>query len=251
MLSRDKQQQGTDSKTTSSSTTDAMTAVSAAAAGASVALRPLSSMADSRGHSRPRRRLLDIGAGDGFVTSQMARSFDEVVATESSWRMARRLRQRGFRCVESSNLSEAFADDVGFDVVCCLNVVDRCSMPLSLLRDIHGLLRDNQSRVVLAVPFPFSQAVEKGNRLISPSQKIDIPRYSSTHGWEDGVCYFVDAVLLPAGYHVEALTRVPYLCQGDSNNPYYVLDDAVFVLSSILPKRDRDANSDSVSIAVS
>lgn len=32
------------------------------------------------------------------------------------------------------------------------------------------------------------------------------------------------------GFEVEAVTRLPYLCEGDMYNDYYILDDAVFVL---------------------
>lgn len=35
-----------------------------------------------------------------------------------------------------------------------------------------------------------------------------------------------------AGFEVEAVTRLPYLCEGDMYNDYYVLDDAVFVLKA-------------------
>lgn len=31
---------------------------------------------------------------------------------------------------------------------------------------------------------------------------------------------------------MEAVTRLPYLCEGDMYNDYYVLDDAVFVLKA-------------------
>lgn len=34
------------------------------------------------------------------------------------------------------------------------------------------------------------------------------------------------------GFEVEAVTRLPYLCEGDMYNDYYVLDDAVFVLKA-------------------
>lgn len=34
------------------------------------------------------------------------------------------------------------------------------------------------------------------------------------------------------GFKVEAVTRLPYLCEGDMYNDYYVLDDAVFVLKA-------------------
>lgn len=35
------------------------------------------------------------------------------------------------------------------------------------------------------------------------------------------------------GFQVEAVTRLPYLCEGDMYNDYYVLDDAVFVLKAL------------------
>lgn len=39
-------------------------------------------------------------------------------------------------------------------------------------------------------------------------------------------------VFQKVGFVVEAVTRLPYLCEGDMYNDYYVLDDAVFVLKA-------------------
>ena len=41
---------------------------------------------------------------------------------------------------------------------------------------------------------------------------------------------FLKNVLQPAGFELVALSRVPYLCQGDLQHSYYVLYDSVFVL---------------------
>ena len=38
-------------------------------------------------------------------------------------------------------------------------------------------------------------------------------------------------VLLPGGFHVERVSRLPYLAEGEYDRPLYVLDDAIFVLS--------------------
>ena len=38
-------------------------------------------------------------------------------------------------------------------------------------------------------------------------------------------------VLLPAGFHVERVSRLPYLAEGEYDRPLFVLDDAIFVLS--------------------
>ena len=40
-------------------------------------------------------------------------------------------------------------------------------------------------------------------------------------------------LLEPAGFTVERLTRLPYLCEGDLQRSFYVLDDAIFVLKAI------------------
>lgn len=48
--------------------------------------------------------------------------------------------------------------------------------------------------------------------------------------WETQASAFAEQVLLPAGFEVCSLSRVPYLCEGDLFEAYYALDDALFVL---------------------
>ena len=48
-----------------------------------------------------------------------------------------------------------------YDLISCLNVLDRCDQPLSLLRRLHGKLKDG-GVLILAVVFPFKPFVEKG-----------------------------------------------------------------------------------------
>lgn len=54
--------------------------------------------------------------------------------------------------------------DVGepYDVISCLNLLDRCDKPLSLLRDVKKALKPNTGRLVVAVVLPFSPCVESG-----------------------------------------------------------------------------------------
>ncbi len=47
--------------------------------------------------------------------------------------------------------------------------------------------------------------------------------------WEEQVTH-LSTVFLKVGFEVEAVTRLPYLCEGDMYKEYYMLDDAVFVL---------------------
>jgi hypothetical protein len=67
--------------------------------------------------------LLDIGAGDGNVTKELASHFSGTVSvTEADAVMRWRLRRRGYRCLEV----DAWENEAPHDVISCLNVLDRC-----------------------------------------------------------------------------------------------------------------------------
>lgn len=48
--------------------------------------------------------------------------------------------------------------------------------------------------------------------------------------FEAEVVNFVEKVLLPQGWELIKWTRLPYLCEGDINQAFYWLDDALFVV---------------------
>jgi len=73
--------------------------------------------------------LLDIGAGDGSVTKRMASLFKKVYTTEMSSIMQWRLSSYGYTILDTDQWR-----DLKFDVITCLNVLDRCEKPLSLLK---------------------------------------------------------------------------------------------------------------------
>jgi SAM-dependent methyltransferase len=50
---------------------------------------------------------------------------------------------------------------IKFDVISCLNLLDRCDRPLSLLRDLKASLTPG-GRVVVALVLPFNPYVEIG-----------------------------------------------------------------------------------------
>jgi 2-polyprenyl-3-methyl-5-hydroxy-6-metoxy-1,4-benzoquinol methylase len=67
-------------------------------------------------------RLLDIGAGDGGVTEQLAPLFDTVEVSEANLAMRLRLAMRGWKV---HNLTSWLQPAEKYDVVACLNVLDR------------------------------------------------------------------------------------------------------------------------------
>ncbi|CAH1155318.1 unnamed protein product [Phaedon cochleariae] len=165
--------------------------------------------------------LLDLGAGDGEVTAHLAPLFRKVYATEVSGTMRGLLQKRGYELldVDNWNLNRKY------DVISCLNLIDRCDTPMELLDQISKALKPD-GRVLLAVVLPFSAYVESGAPDFKPKQLL--PINGST--FEQQVKSVVDDVLTPANFEVISWSRVPYLCEGDLQQSYYWLDDVIFVL---------------------
>lgn len=169
-----------------------------------------------------REGLLDVGAGDGDVTAELAPLFARVVTTELSGPMAKRLRARGWECHEVDLATARF--DGSFDTVAMLNVLDRTTFPRGLLMHAQKLMAP-RGRLVIAVPLPIEQVVFAGSSQLEPEQKLP----SGHARFEDAANAMAD-FLQSFGMTIEAFTRAPYLCRGDARHPVAVLDDAIFVL---------------------
>lgn len=168
-------------------------------------------------------RLLDVGAGSGDVTVQLAPLFEDVVTTELSRAMVFRLRRRGFACFRQ-DVAQLGVPDGPYDVVSCLNVLDRCDHPLTLLANLRAGLKD-QGILVVALVLPYRPFVYDGSRSRDPSERLPLDARS----WEECVGVLCSRVLEPLGLSVEAFTRTPYLSGGDAQRALYELDDVVMV----------------------
>ncbi|XP_013391027.1 methyltransferase-like protein 9 [Lingula anatina] len=169
--------------------------------------------------------LLDLGAGDGKVTEKMQNHFEQVYATEASSPMRQRLTELGYTLLD---IDEWHNNSVQYDVISCLNLLDRCDRPMTLLRDIHKVLKPGTGRLIVATVFPFSPYVEYNQDHI-PAEYL----YIQGKTFEDQVTSFVEDIFKPVGFKLLKFTRLPYLCEGDLNSSFYVLDDAVFVLERL------------------
>jgi len=179
------------------------------------------------GPPRGSASLLDLGAGEGSVTAKLAPLFETVVTTEMSRAMAFRLWQRGFESWRTVSVADAAAGRK-FDVVSCLNLLDRCSKPRSVLDDCRAVLAPD-GRVLLAIVLPYSPFVQKVAGTETPEEQLPLVRGLS---FEQAVNSLVAKFIEPAGFTVQSLSRVPYLCRGDCYVSMYELDDAVLVLKS-------------------
>lgn len=168
-------------------------------------------------------RLLDVGAGRGDVTSQLAALFDEVTVTETSKPMAKRLARRGYR-VHVGDLAQMPQLSERYDVVSLLNVLDRCDRPLSLLAAARAALRPG-GRLVLALVLPYRPFVYDAGRARAPLERLPIERDE----FELAAVELVHRALLPLGLTVESFSRTPYLSGGDAERTVYELDDLIVV----------------------
>nr|XP_006824986.1 PREDICTED: methyltransferase-like protein 9-like [Saccoglossus kowalevskii] len=170
------------------------------------------------------KKLLDLGAGDGLVTKQIEKHFTEVFATEVSSSMRWRLQNHGYKILEIDEWADGKRH---YDVISCLNLLDRCDKPLTLLHDIKKSLVPVTGRAIVAIVIPVKPYVESGTNDNKPSEYLPVKGRS----WEEQVQSLIEDVFTSAGFTVLKFTRLPYLCEGDLHDPYYVLNDAVFVLA--------------------
>lgn len=164
--------------------------------------------------------LLDIGAGDGSVTERMSSVFQKVYVTELSPTMHWRLSYYGYTVLDTDHW-----ENLTFDVITCLNVLDRCQKPLTLLKQIRQHLNPKTGRLIISLVLPFKPYFEYSNNHY-PNESLEIEGDSP----EEQINSFLINVLQPLGFRLKKLTRLPYLCEGDIERSYYFLFDYIFVL---------------------
>ncbi|XP_052817997.1 uncharacterized protein LOC128244019 [Mya arenaria] len=168
--------------------------------------------------------LLDLGAGDGKVTEKMASFFSKVYVTETSPTMVSRLQEKQYRVL---GIDQWDNGSLQYDVISCLNLLDRCDRPMSILRSMRRVLAPG-GRVIVAVVIPFSPFVEFGSSNNKPTERLNIDGATFEAQCES----MVRDVFRPAGFSLLHFSRVPYLCEGDLHSSFYVLNDTVFVLTA-------------------
>lgn len=184
--------------------------------------------------------LLDVGAGDGGITANASPLFEEVTVTESSKVLTYRCWWRGFRAIEADSLDTAgLLGQECFDVVSCLNVLDRCDHPTELLYQLHACTKPG-GLVVLGVVLPFCPCVmTSGLSGIQrpPKERLPIPGCCDGSGatWEVAFDKLIH-VLHKAKFRVVRWTKLPYISRGSFaqfGTGLNVLNDAILVMTPI------------------
>jgi SAM-dependent methyltransferase len=180
-----------------------------------------------------RGELLDVGAGRGDVARLAAPLFARVHVTEASRVMRARLRALGLHVIAHDLARDALPASMRFDAILCLNVLDRCAYPRSLLHHLRAALTTN-GKLLLAVPLPLAPHVQRRGGTADPEEPL--PAAEPT--WEAGAAS-IARTLTAAGLRIERLARAPYVCCGDARARLHVLDDALFVCTASGDAHDR------------
>jgi len=172
--------------------------------------------------------LLDLGAGDGKVTAVMAQYYNKIYATEISPVMRKILSKKGYNVLE---IDEWHQNGISYDLISCLNLLDRCDKPLTILRQMKSSLKEKTGLILLALVLPFSQYVEVNDKR-SDHKASEILNVEGNH-FETQLASFRDNVLTPNGLQIVKWTKLPYLCEGDLDLTFYWLYDVVMLLKPI------------------
>ncbi|KYN05054.1 Methyltransferase-like protein 9 [Cyphomyrmex costatus] len=180
---------------------------------------------NASGFTGPWHSLVDLGAGDGATTAHVAHLFEKVYATDISPPMRWALAKRKFTVLDV----ERWHQEAGpYNVILCLNLLDRCDRPNTLLRLLRTSLAPG-GRLVVALVLPFSPYVEVGERNNhKPSEYLPV----RGNGLEIQIASLIDRVFAPVGLRCLVWSKLPYLCEGDLGQSYYFLDDVIFVLEA-------------------
>ena len=111
-----------------------------------------------------------------------------------------------------------------YDVICALNLLDRCRHPLTLLDQMKDALKPD-GLILIALVSPFRPYVES-TADHHPEEVLPIQGKTL----EEQVTSLIRLVLRPKGFRVVAWSKVPYLCEGDLERTFYHLTDILVAL---------------------
>eukprot|EP01064_Diplonema_japonicum_P012930 TRINITY_DN20279_c0_g1_i1.p2 TRINITY_DN20279_c0_g1~~TRINITY_DN20279_c0_g1_i1.p2 ORF type:complete len:242 (+),score=30.17 TRINITY_DN20279_c0_g1_i1:735-1460(+) len=178
-----------------------------------------------------RERMLDIGAGSGSVTKVWAGFFKEVVATEVAEKLVKDLKKNVENCqayLSDTAAPQWIGGNENFDLVLCLNVLDRCASITKLLDEAIQAVAPG-GRLVVGLPLPLRQAQ---HRLGAAQELLWPPHTTQPCAFEHSVAWFSGYILNRYSGSELKLTRIvrcPYLSKGPAKAPLSVLDTAIFV----------------------
>jgi 2-polyprenyl-3-methyl-5-hydroxy-6-metoxy-1,4-benzoquinol methylase len=102
-------------------------------------------------HGKGKLKLLDIGCSDGKIGKLLLERGYDVYGVDISQKALRKANERGIKTIRADITKGLPYKDAEFDVIFCGEVLEHVLDPLSLLKEIHRILK-NSGEFVLTVP---------------------------------------------------------------------------------------------------
>lgn len=147
-----------------------------------------------------------------------------------------------------------------YDVISCLNLLDRCDKPISMLKKIkNSLTKDGLLVVALVLPFKPYVEYNKSNRpdellfdnydhenrkTITIAESIvdklnSVDEDNMTCVGANKTCkqsriasqieFLIENVFTPIGFELVRFSKLPYLCEGNLSQSFFYMFDYIFV----------------------
>ena len=189
----------------------------------------------------PEGFLIDLGAGNGDPTQYLQPLYNDTFATEASWAMRDILEEKSIKVLDMDLWDRDGNHPRYFDAISCLNLLDRCEKPKSILRQIQKSLKPG-GVLLIALVLPFEPFVECNYCSHKPVEDLmDTSKpYLAQEKWYPNYPFFekeissVIEVLEVEGFSVDAWTRVPYLMEGNMGTKYFEPEDKYLYLHNQL-----------------
>ena len=178
--------------------------------------------------NRSAHTALDVGAGKGDLVHFYKDNFSRIVCMETSKAMCRSLQRQGYiahRTTTATYEEEKVSEDV--DIVFCLNTIDRCTNPKSLLENIRKLVPPG-APVIISVPLPYCH-LDFIQKTALSGMGLD-----GDNTFESSAEVVAQKLLIFNGFQPVSLYRYPYISSGPLDYPLsQTLDTAVFVCKTL------------------
>ena len=102
----------------------------------------------------PAGSLIDLGAGNGYPTQYLQPPYKNTFATEASWAMRDILEEKSIKVLDMDRWDRDGNHPRYFDAISCLNLLDRCEKPKSILHQIQKSLKP-YGVLLIALVLPF------------------------------------------------------------------------------------------------
>lgn len=161
--------------------------------------------------------LLDIGAGNGSITSTFEGIVSSVSCLEPSLSFQRKLRKRGYAICDGKGTEK-------YDFITILNVLDICEHPDAIIEHALEHLLPN-GRLIISLPFPIQARSWDMARISDTNRLTQSPALS----FEESVSCFYTDFLEKEGLETVYFTRLPYLVALPENRETSLYDNGLFV----------------------